>query len=86
MLLVIQVTDDYAHIRWISNIIKEFTQEPNEIVLSEYDSIENYKMANTYLAASDFSNFTGPEKRDIFLFLLGYIIGDNDGIVDNNEQ
>lgn len=64
------MSDNYAHMEWIGNVLGSLQAAEDEFVVQDV----------LMRASSEFANLTAPEKRDVFIMLLGIIIGSNDGV------
>jgi hypothetical protein len=70
--------DDRDHLDWIRSLVSELDSVNENPVSPEWDSKESYISAQLVRAASNFANLTGPEKRDVFLYLLGNVVNRTD--------
>jgi hypothetical protein len=62
---VATLTDNYEHLSWVKGLID---------YLSDPDMSEDEKKTQLTRAADYFTNQTSPEKRDIFLYILGALV------------
>jgi hypothetical protein len=72
--------EGYSHILWIDAILKDLLESDVKPIHPDWDSKESYKSVQLARATSDFSNLSGQEKRDIFLFLCGWVLDKHSGL------
>ena len=70
--------DNRDHLEWVKKLIEDLRAANTEPISPEWDSRSSFISSQVARAASNFANLTGPEKRDVFLFLLGSIVNNND--------
>ena len=57
--------DKLSHLLWIQDIVSRLSDIPND---------ESFDSAYLDIYVSEFSLFTGAQKKDIFLYLLGRVV------------
>lgn len=65
------MSDSVNHLQWIVDIVQRCSAEPPDADL-------------LLIYVSEFANLTGPEKRDVFIYLLGCVSNNNDK--DSNDE
>jgi len=74
------MSEGYSHILWLDAILKDLLESDVQPIHPDWDSKESYKSVQLARATSDFSNLSGQEKRDIFLFLCGWVLDKHSGL------
>jgi len=69
---------DRDHLAWVKKLIEDLKAANTEPISPEWDSRSSFISSQLTRAASNFANLTGPEKRDVFLYLLGNVVNNND--------
>lgn len=69
--------DALQHLAWIHGVVENLRETKDKPVHPDWDSRESYLATKLVDEASNFANLTGPEKRDVFIYLLGRIVEDD---------
>lgn len=77
MLLVIQVTDDSRNdpFDWMAIVLSSVIDASRNPVSPEWDSRDSYMGSLLANFADEFDCLSRQEKRDIFIYLLGSVLG-----------
>lgn len=71
--------DALHHLAWIHVLVENLRETRDKPVHPDWDSRESYIATKLVNETSNFANLTSAEKRDVFIYLLGRIVEDDNG-------